>query len=268
MRVRSLFILFGGLSLLLSCTVLEDREGCPCRLRFDVRKSCGLSGEQATRVYVAEESGRTQEHDALLADFRNLRTGTTVRRGLIRAGGWIGSATHSRLRGNRLMIEEGAPGDSLYWISGTVDADAETAVLPLRIRKEHVRLALSFVLDDSGRFPFDLTVRSTTAGIDLIDGTPVPGHFRCHLEEESPGCFRTILPRQYAPEDLRIEVRSKDGTGDVSYLPLHSYITACTYFSWLDEDLRDLEIEINYIIGTVTVRVEDWIVVETLTLNL
>lgn len=266
--MRSYILFLSGLSLFLSCSVLEDREACPCQLRFDVRKSCGLPGERSARVIVSDTEGDLREHDGQLSQFRNLRYETTVTRGTVLAGGCIGESGTSSLSGYQLRYPAGSPADSLYWISGITDASGETAILPLRIRKEHVRLTISFLLPETYDFPYDIAIRSTTAGINLLDGRPLPGPFHCVPEERAPGLFATVLPRQASPDDLVLEIYEKGGLVPQNELPLQQFIAGNEAFSWEDEDLRDLRIDIDYVNSSVSVSVYDWnlVLIENITI--
>lgn len=245
-----------------SCSVLEDREDCPCRLRVEVRKRCRLTPEREVRLCLRSEvSSVSREESHTLSELQGYDVEMRVPKGTVRADGFVG-LSHCRREEDVLMIPYGMDADSLYWVSGAVEAQGETAVLPIRIRKEHVRLRLDFLTDGDGPYPFYPVIRSTTAGLRLTDGTPVAGPFRCTPSETADGCFDAILPRQIDPDELVLEIRRKEndaGTSPLTEIPLGRLIGGSGAFSWEDEDLKDLLIQFDYANAGITVHILDWV---------
>lgn len=242
-----------------SCSVLEDRDDCPCRLRVEVRKRCRLTPEREVQLCLRSDmTPISREETRPLAEWQDLQFEMQIPKGTIRADGYVGLQHCERVNGC-LMIPYGQPTDSLYWVSGTARAVGETAVLPLRIRKEYCRLSLEFLYDEEGPYPYSTTIRSTTAGLLLTDGTPVAGPFLCTPDETSPGHFETLLPRQLTPDDLILEIRDKGATAPpLTEIPLGRLISSSGAFSWEDEDLKDLLLRFDYAHAELTLQVMDW----------
>lgn len=250
------------LLLLPCCSVLEDRTDCPCRLRVEVRKRCRLTPEREIRLRLRSEVSSTVslEETHTLSELQDFQFEMRVPKGTVRADGFVGLSRSLRKDGC-LMIPEGMDADSLYWVSGTTEARGETAVLPLRIRKEFAGITLRFLYAEEGPYPFCTTIRSTTAGLRLSDGTPVAGRFRCTPTETAPGCFQAALPRQIDADDLILEIRRKDDAPDDpprSEIPIGRLIRSSGAFSWEDEDLKDLLFEFDYANAQLTLEVLDW----------
>lgn len=251
------------LSLMLpsSCSVLEDREDCPCRLRVEVRKRCRLTPEREVQLRLRSEvSDASLVEIRPLADLQGYNIEMRVPKGPVRADGFVG-LDHCRQEEDVLTIPYGMDADSLYWVSGSVDARGETAVLPIRIRKEHVRIHLRFLYDEEGPYPFIPVIRSSTAGLRLQDGTPVSGPFRCFPRKTEDASFDAILPRQLNPDDLVLEIRrmedDPDGTPRTE-IPLGRLISGSGAFSWEDEDLKDLLIQFDYANAGISLQIMDW----------
>lgn len=244
-----------------SCSVLEDREDCPCRLRVEVRKRCRLTPEREVQLCLRSEASHiSREESHSLSELQGYNVELRVPKGTVRADGFVGLG-HCQRDEDFLLIPYGMDADSLYWVSGTVEAQGETAVLPLRIRKEHVRFRLQFFHEEKETYPFYPVIRSSTAGFCLTDGSPVAGPFRCTPEETDPGCFDTILPRQLYPEDLVLEIRRKGEAPEsppLTEIPLGRLISGSGAFSWEDEDLKDLLIQFDYANAGMTLQVTDW----------
>jgi len=249
----------------LSCSIWEERQVCPCILSFRLQKDCGLSGSRSLSLSLYNETGGIllDEEGLVLNDLRDDgRPGIEVPKGQIRAGGVIGLRSGKRGSGGQyISIPAGLPADSLFWLSGRTDATGETAVIPVRVRKEYSAIEIRFILTEGteplARCPYFLYLRSYTAGLDLRDGTPLPGRFHCLPEEDQAGVFRSILPRQRTPEDLVLEVREKEGPHELlDEIPLNAYLPK--EFSWQDEDLKDIRMRIDYAHARVEVSVGDW----------
>ena len=249
----------------LSCSIWEERQECPCLLSFQLQKDCGLPGSRSLDLCLYNETGNIllKEEGLALDDLREVsRPGVEVPKGQIRAGGIIGQRTSRRgANGEYITIPAGLPADSLYWLYGDTDASGETAVIPVRVRKEYSAIEIRFILtegpDAPAECPYFLYLRSYTAGLDLRDGTPLPGRFHCLPEEGEAGVFRSILPRQRTPEDLVLEVREKEGPHELlDEIALNAYLPE--EFSWKDEDLLDILIRIDYAHARLEVSVGDW----------
>ncbi|MDT3366046.1 MAG: hypothetical protein LIQ26_02020 [Bacteroidota bacterium] len=251
-----------------SCSVLEDREDCPCRLRVEVRKRCRLTPEREVRLRLRSEISDTRREEShTLSELQDYSIEMRVPKGTVRADGFVG-LSHCRREDDVLTIPYGSDADSLYWASGAVEARGETAILPIRIRKEHVLFRLSFLHDGDGPYPFRPVIRSTTAGFRLTDGTPVEGPFRCFPRETADGCFFAVLPRQSHPDDLILEIRRQEDDPDgppLTEIPLGRLISSSGAFSWEDEDLKDLLIQFDYANAAVTLQVSDWELGEVIT---
>ena len=250
-----------SIALAASCSVLEDREDCPCRLRVEVRKRCRLTPEREIQIILRSDvTAVSREESHPLGEWQDLHFEMQIPKGTVRADGYVG-LKHCLREDGCLSIPYGLPADSLYWVSGTAEAIGETAVLPLRIRKEYCRLSLEFLFDEEGAFPYTAVVRSTTAGLRLEDGSPVEGPFRCIPEETASARFETLIPRQLFPEDLILEIRRKSdppsGT-PLSEIPFGRLIDGSGAFSWEDEDLKDLLFRFDYAHSELTLEVTDW----------
>lgn len=255
----------GLAALLSSCSdsfVFENREDCPCWLRFELVSDGGCDhGNTVLLSIIGPDGALWQEASVDLGTMVSKKYHLAVDRGMIRASGLINLKGEKR-SGSAFIIPEGSAADSLYYFTGTADATGEDAVIPVTLHKEHSKIKVSFRNDEPGEYPYYIKFRSTSAGIDLMTGKPVDGRFLCTPGEESPAVFRSVLPRQGHSEDLVLEIWAKDSneaeSGLVDEIPLDVFISEIEDFSWSDVDLKDLYIHIDYARALIGISVQDW----------
>ena len=102
---------------------------------------------------------------------------------------------------------------------------------------------------------FAFLVEGGTCGFDLHTFTPVPGGFRWEgRAAEGERIVRFRIPRQ-SDDSLSLSLRH-DGAPAGSY-PLGEYIARLGY-DWHAEELQDIYVTIDQVLGLVTVSVSDW----------
>ena len=102
---------------------------------------------------------------------------------------------------------------------------------------------------------FGFLVEGGTCGFDLHTFAPVPGGFRWEgRTAEGERIVRFRIPRQ-SDDSLSLSLRH-DGAPAGSY-PLGEYIARLGY-DWNAEELQDIYVTIDQVLGLVTVSVSDW----------
>ena len=136
----------------------------------------------------------------------------------------------------------------------------------MEFTKEHSRVTVSFLGAETfeyseGHFPFDITVRGGTSGIDALTGVPVRGPFEVRPEETTVGRFEFILPRQ-ADHDLVLEMYAREGLyeyeGFQTTYNLWEILRDKGGITWTEKNLPDISIEIDFEETTVNVGVYPW----------
>ena len=142
----------------------------------------------------------------------------------------------------------------------------ESFTVPAEFTKEHANVTVQYLGADTfehagGRFPFYITVRGNTCGIDGLTGLPVRGPFQVTPEEEGIGRFRFTLPRQ-ADHDLVLEMYAREGLYEYSDFQtsynLYQILLEKGGITWTEKNLPDLYIEIDFEETTVNVGVFPW----------
>jgi len=248
--------------------ILEDRLACPSFLFFDVQK--GHDVRQMEQVHIMAAS--YPDGTLLAADTTSLRAledhsfSLAVQRSEAVSGYGVVGFSRSHAEGSRWTVNEGQNGDPLYHFSYQSSALDETETIAVRLQKSYSRITVRFLMFDAfplsgGLFPFTVTFRSHTSGLNMENGNPVPGSFRYSPPEERAGVFSVIVPRQ-ADHSLTLELWAKPGLyeteGFVDEFSLWNLLGQIEGFSWELEDLPDLLLEIDYVQSQISLTVCDW----------
>ena len=164
---------------------------------------------------------------------------------------------HSRERvsGDILTIPEGSGSDRMFLWAEEIDCTGETACAEGPLRKEFAELTVTVRELPEGEWSME--VDGSTAGYDLSSGQPVAGKLTTLMDSDG-GDFRTVLPRQTGEVSL---VLRNGGLEDRTY-GLSGILEDAGY-SWKEEDLDDIRIEIEYGMTTVRIVITDWMTGET-----
>lgn len=244
---KMVYMLASVLSLL-SCTVKEDRDGCPCWLDIDV-SACNHHSDV---VYLKGwHEGRQVIGDKVyLSDFPELYE-KTVPRGMIDYTAYCGINT-SLMSGDTVLIPEGNQSDRLYVYRTTLWADGEKAYDAILPHKQFATVTVRIHEEDGG--DTGITVRGETAGFNIVEMMPVAGKFQLSAEKDESGLIIFRLPRQINKElFLSLE---KDGR-TIGVIQLGDLISR-TGYDWSATDLEDVYIDISTTELDAPIRVEIW----------
>ncbi len=256
--------------LLASCraVVLEDRTMCPSFLFFDVADASRFQRYSGvfTTVYAHPEGRLMDEAGTSLGYIDDRLFFFTVR----------GTAA---VKGYGLMGQEGLVRDGSVWtvpigrdyapifrFGYMAEVQEETFTVPVEFTKEYSHVSVQYIGADTfdhagGRFPFYITVRGNTCGIDALTGNPVTGPFQTMPKESGIGHFEFTLPRQ-ADHSLVLEMYALEGLYEyrdfqTSY-NLYELLRDKGGITWTEKNLPDLYIEIDFEETTVNVGVYPW----------
>ena len=226
------------------CSIKEDRRMCPCLLT--VSAGCPLTDEAEIRIGAETETVMPFEGTA--------RLGKEVGKGYVRLCAVQGHS-RERVSGDILTIPEGSGSDRMFLWAEEIDCTGETACAEGPLRKEFAELTVTVRELPEGEWSME--VDGSTAGYDLSSGQPVAGKLTTLMDSDG-GDFRTVLPRQTGEVSL---VLRNGGLEDRTY-GLSGILEDAGY-SWKEEDLDDIRIEIEYGMTTVRIVITDWMTGET-----
>lgn len=288
---RLLFVMWmAGMLFLSSCSIKEDRDGCPCWMTVDlsdVAESRWKSPEvqsniehqdvtksPESRSNVAENvllrlRGNSDEDaveyeyqmtEAVRADAGTLEY--EVPRGSVgvsavafgrRVTGRAGNDGGMPDRvGDEIRIQVGEQMDSLYGFFKMYHTRCESVLCDVDLHKEFC--TVSFTLGDKGySSPYDIEIWGNIAGISSWDLMPVKGDFR-YAPVQKNGVYQVRVPRQ---EDNSLELVMLDDDDIVDRLPLGEYIARSGY-DWTAENLADVNVALDLEKQQVMITVSGW----------
>lgn len=254
--------------------IFEDRSACPCYLSLDF-SGCDTARVRNLVVWVLDGGGGILRRDTVRASDYRAKYRVPVRRGTVfcRVWGNLGESTSVRSAteagtGTVLETQEGQAADPLYFYGAELEARGEETAGTVELRKEHLTVTVRFKGSLDIRYPADMSV-ICGRGIAL-DGKPLPGTAAAPPFERYAGTpdgaslpqFRFRLLRQAETEALILRVTGGEGIVKHEY-PLGDWLVRSGY-DMVAENLRDVELEIDFSLSVVTVVTEDWILTSPL----
>lgn len=233
-----------------SCTVKEDRQPCPCWLDIDIT-GCA---EHTREVYVSAWEGDNIFSDRVsVADYPDAYE-KTVDKAMVTTSAFCG-LMYSTIQERRIIIPEGCQADQIRAHAALVDCTGESARDSVELYRQYATVHLSMKSQDGEAYPYDIEVRGDVCGLDYVSLTPVEGKFRFAPQANTDGVWMFRLPRQETDSRATIAI-FQDGV-EMDELPLYDWILRSGY-SWLDRDLKDIYIGVDYALGKVYVTVQGW----------
>lgn len=232
-----------ALLLAVSCSIKEDRVGCPCRLTVVLTEAGGVDGEDL----VLGISGFPDERlsGARIPE----RVERTVEKGIHKVTAFCGDEGMI-LHSGVLSVPRGEACGRLMARSEEIECRSEGAVDTVRLRKQHI--VLTFRLDPSSA---GVRVRSQWNGISVRDLSPAAGEYLAPAVRTGPGEFKALLLRQgdaTAVADILDADRAV-----VQTLPVGTMLLSAG-FDFEAEDLDDAIICLDKAPDGFSVSVEEW----------
>ena len=264
---RILFVMWmAGMLLLSSCSVKEDRSGCPCWMTVEMPEQVGHDGGRldnddcvVLRLRVNSDEDEVgysyQVTEAVKPDVGALEY--EVPRGSVGVSviGMPDRVGHDGIvgyDGDEIRIPVGEQMDSLYGFFRMFYTRCESVLCDVELHKEFC--TVSFTLGDEGySSPYDIEVWGNVAGVSAWDLMPVKGDFR-YAPVQKNGVYQVRVPRQ---EDNSLEMVMLDDDDIVDSLPLGEYIARSGY-DWTADDLADVNVALDLEMQQVMITVSGW----------
>ena len=279
---RFLFVMWMvGMLFLSSCSIKEDRDGCPCWMTVEMPGQAGYDGEKVgqdgrspvgagdDRCVVLRLRGNSDEDavdyeyqvtEAVRVDVGALEY--EVPRGSVgvsavafgneipvRAGYDEKAAGYD---GDEIRVPVGEQMDSLYGFFKMYHTRCESVLCDVELHKEFC--TVSFTLGEDGyTSPYRIEVWGNVAGVSAWDLMPLEGDFRFAPSPEG-GVYRVRVPRQL---DASLELVMLEDSEIVDRLPLGEYIARSGY-DWTAEDLADVNVALDLEMQQVMITVSGW----------
>ena len=290
---RFLFVMWMvGMLFLSSCSIKEDRDGCPCWMTVEMPGQAGHDGDKVGQdgrspvgagddgCVVLRLRGNSDEDavdyeyqvtEAVRVDVGALEY--EVPRGsvgvsVIEMPDRVGHDGIVGYDGDEIRVPVGEQMDSLYGFFKMYHTRCESVLCDVELHKEFC--TVSFTLGDDGySSPYHIEVWGNVAGVSAWDLMPVQGEFR-YAPMQKNGVYQVRVPRQVdnSLELVMVEIPDQVGydgerAGDdgervvVDRLPLGEYIARSGY-DWTAEDLADVSVALDLEMQQVMITVSGW----------
>jgi len=227
--------------LLVSCSVRENRDSCPCALTLE------LTDLPVRPVVLGVEGEGYSFTEIIHADTVAVLPVPKGKVSVSAVGGAMSEGDGS------ILIPEGEEAPPLYLFHAAVPTVAEQVTLPVTLHKQFCRLELTFKGPPGYGPPFEVEVEGQYAGW-FPDGNPLPGAFSRRLLPGKDGYAALRLPRQ-GDDSLLMHIVFSDSI--VRTFALGSYIAASGY-DWTLPDLEDLSLQVDLSLTSITVSTDLW----------
>jgi len=249
--MRPLLLLITTL-FLTSCSVLEDRSECPCRLHIDLT---GLPRSGEADLLLTLKGGSWHERRTCLLSGATERVTLTVPRGEVALLAVCPSAPAYLSDDAGFEIPPGEDCPPLRMGALTVDTRREEAFCKPELHKNYCLLTLKLVSEGPAPFPFAISLEGLISGLSP-SGEPREGRFFYRLPPFRDG-VRSVsagIPRQ-RDGSLRMDILFTDEV-------LRSFalgeILLRQGYDWSAEDLEDVELELDFARTQLTLRTLLW----------
>ena len=239
-----------------SCSLKEDRDGCPCHLIIGLDNAVGNGNAD---IFIFQDGEEVLTDNVVPADYpegyrcevRRRPASATVIQGL----------EESVLNGGRLVIRDGNDADRLFLYNETLQCGSETVMAAADLHKNWTTLEISLAAEAGEDSPVGnvrIDISGGICGMDLRNGAPVRGDFQCiaRLADSGFAVYAVNLPRQISSEDEILIAVSRNGkelfTCDISEA------ISRTGFDWSKPDLDDIRLRLDYISALFDVEIAEW----------
>ena len=237
---------FGG------CSVLEDRDECPCLLVLDL----GVLREQGRFPVTFSISGQDGffytdtlwREDSEFDYYLEVPRGETMIYAVNAGEGFF-------FPGYGLKITSGAQCPKVWMNAHRVNLDKERCRDTLRLSKNYCLLDIR--ISESGNktlgWPFLVEVSGGVDGYDSA-GNPSEGRFAASVWPSKEGRAPVSVPRQ-VDNSLRLDITNSSGV--LRSFALGEFIAESGY-DWGAENLEDLPVQIDYASTSITIKIDLW----------
>ena len=239
-----------------SCSLKEDRDGCPCHLIIDLDNAVGNGNAD---IFIFQDGEEVLADNVVPADYpegyrcevRRRPASATVIQGL----------EESVLNGGRLVIRDGNDADRLFLYNETLQCGSETVRAAADLHKNWTTLEISLAAEageDSPAGNVRIDISGGICGMDLRNGAPVRGDFQCiaRLADSGFAVYAVNLPRQISSEDEILIAVSRNGK-ELFSCDISEAISR-TGFDWSKPDLDDIRLRLDYISALFDVEIAEW----------
>lgn len=254
------------------CTVLEDRQGCPCWLTIDMQEVDRSIKEW--HVWLFNGSGDLIYRDTLYRrHYQEPYVVEVPRHEKVQCLLWgnirdATSLSEAYSLGTFMLKEGGVSADSLYFSTDTINTSGEESYLKIVPNKEFATVDIIMKGWIGIDFDVDMTIECASSGF-FVDKRFCGSRNATNLKVKDIGNYYTRFSgrilRQYDTENLVLTLYVKellpDGTpGKVLYdmdIPIGDYLESNGYNMYTGA-MEDITMELDFTYNNLLIKAEDW----------
>jgi len=250
------FLLLILCTLLSSCSIKEDRSGCPCYLTVDLSQVLNASltppswWDRDLRIALLQD-GTTIRESRVPYEEAQPEYVYQVPKGSVWVTGVLGLDAGLMTDGV-VRYPEGQESDCLYVSSRLVPCEGEEARCVLEMYKQFSRIEILGLES----FDYRMVVTAGCSGLDLRTREALEGRFRFPIRCEEDGSCHFRLPRQQSDDLMILLLDKQDGHLDNS-IPLGRFLTDIGY-DWNAASLSDVTVRVDFVTLSVSITISDW----------
>lgn len=243
-----------------SCSLKEDRDGCPCHLIIGLEQAVG-NGNAGIFIFQDGDKALTDNvepseyPEGYYSDVRRAPATITVIQGL----------REGIVNEEELIIRDGYDADRLFLHNETLECGSETVRTSADLHKNWSTLEISLVTGDGTTMDntdvgdiVSIDLSGVICGINLKTGKPIKGQFRCNarLSDSNFAVYSVNLPRQGSAGDS-ILISVKKGEKEVLSCDISEAISNAG-FDWSKPDLDDIRLMLDYVSAEFCIEIAGW----------
>lgn len=267
-------LLSAVLTIVFTSCVKENRDDCPCYLNFahEGFDNNGYLDDINLHVVHPEvvPSDNVYRVEEMIQDISFVE----VTKGEIDVYGTVGKAG-MKYSGDELLIPYGMQCDPILAFYDDVSAIGERALVYGSIDKQFARVRIMLKMPEVDGL-LAIKVTGNSCGMNMKTFKAVRGEFACIAECWENGIHSFRIPRQtdssllleiwQVPESGSCDI-NMDGGRKLSFLEIGKIINERLEYDWNTPSLADIDIDIDYVESMVTIRVQEWNLVEMYKIN-
>ena len=239
-----------------SCSLKEDRDGCPCHLIIGLDNAVGNGNAD---IFIFQDGEEVLADNVVPADYpEGYRCEAGRRPASVTV---IQGLKENIIHEGRLVIKNGNDADRLFLYNETLQCGSETVMAAADLHKNWTTLEISLAAEageDSPAGNVRIDISGGICGMDLRNGAPVRGDFQCiaRLADSGFAVYAVNLPRQISSEDEILIAVSRNGK-ELFSCDISEAISR-TGFDWSKPDLDDIRLRLDYISALFDVEIAEW----------
>ena len=239
-----------------SCSLKENRDGCPCHLIIGLDNAVGNGNAD---IFIFQDGEEVLTDNVVPADYpEGYRHEAGRRPASVTV---IQGLKENIINEGRLVIKNGNDADRLFLYNETLQCGSETVRAVADLHKNWTTLEISLAAEEGEDSPAGnvrIDISGGICGMDLRNGAPVRGDFQCiaRLADSGFAVYAVNLPRQISSEDEILISVSRNGK-ELFSCDISEAISK-TGFDWSKPDLDDIRLRLDYISALFDVEIAEW----------